>query len=76
MAVLSNAPGPIYVTVSGIFISESFEQSLNALYPMLLRPSGRATLLRAVQPANARSSISVTLCGTVMLSSDVQPENA
>jgi len=55
------------VTVLGIVMLVSLEQSSKTRFPMLVTPFGMATLVRLAQPEKALSPMFLTLLGIVTL---------
>ena len=64
------------VTLGGILIVVSDEQSKKALSPIVIRASLNSTSDNVVHPSNAWFSMEVTLGGILMERSDVQFMNA
>ena len=59
----SKAPGPIFVTESGMITLVSEAQFLNALYAIVVTELGISTLVSVSFPENASSPMSVTVSG-------------
>ena len=59
------APLPIVFTPFGNDISFNFEQSANALAPMIFNPSGSVIFSSSVHPLKARYSIETISFGTL-----------
>ena len=70
------APALTVTTEAGSCSSVSDLQLLNALLPMVRRPSGRTRLLSAVHPLNSEELIAVRAAGSVMLWREKQFWNA
>ena len=64
------------VQFSGMLMDESFVQSANARYPIVVTLSGRTMLSNAVQPSKAYRPMTVKAFGSVTVVRLTQPENA